>query len=93
MSDYRDPTNPRDPRRPDLGEAYSSWSAATWAWIGGIALAVIIVVLIFAGTGGDRTAQRDMQPPATTGQQPATPPAKGPTSPTPAPTPAPGPAK
>ena len=70
-------SDPRDPRHksPELAGTYDSWSGTTWAWIGGIALAVIIVVPIFASSDGNRTAQQQAMPPATTGQ-PANPPAR-----------------
>jgi hypothetical protein len=69
MSDYRDP-NYRDPMRdPSLDMESGGWSAATWGWIAGIA--VVVLVLIFAATGGDNRTASDSKssPPATTGQR------------------------
>jgi hypothetical protein len=79
MTDYRDPNNRdpnyrdptyRDPARPDyrdLDTPARAWSNATWGWIAGIA--VVILVLIFAFSGGsERTANNEANPPATTGQ-------------------------
>jgi len=92
MTDYRDP-NYRDPTRPDrdpLGGA-QPWSNATWGWIAGIAIVVLVLIFAF-GTGGDRVATDNKSPPATTGQRPAPAPGgAGPKSeaPTPSP-PAPG---
>ena len=104
MTDYRDP-NYRDPARPgyrdpNLPADSQPWSNATWGWIAGIA--VVVLVLIFAfSTGSDRTASNATNPPATTTGQGGTPPALpgGPKSdapttnrPAPAPAPAPSPA-
>jgi hypothetical protein len=101
MTDYRDP-NYRDPNRPmgyrdpDLSTDAQPWSNATWGWIAGIA--VVVLVLIFAfGTGGDKVASDNTAPPATTGQRNVPPPGPGgpksdsPTMNRPAPTPAPAP--
>ena len=100
MTDYRDP-NYRDPNRPyrdpDLSTDAQPWSNATWGWIAGIA--VVVLVLIFAfGTGPERVATDTTSPPATTGQRNVPPPgADGPKSQAPsmnrpAPQPAPMPA-
>jgi hypothetical protein len=78
MTDYRDP-NYRDPAKPgyrDINAPADSraWSNATWGWIAGIA--VVVLVLIFAFSNGtQRTATDEANPPATTGQRttPATP--------------------
>ena len=99
MTDYRDP-NYRDPNRPiyrdpDPADA-QPWSNATWGWIAGIA--VVVLVLIFAfGTGGEKVATDKTSPPATTGQRTVPPPGPGgpksdapamnPSTPTPAPDP------
>ena len=88
MTDYRDP-NYRDPLRsgdrdPALAPDGQPWSNATWGWIAGIA--VVVLVLIFAfGRGGDQLATDTEVPPATTGQRtmPLPPPA-GPKSDAPA---------
>lgn len=100
MTDYRDP-NYRDPARPgyrDLNTPADSqaWSNATWGWIAGIA--VVVLVLIFAfSSGNQRTAVDESNPPATIGQR-TTPPAPAPSTglntgaPTARPAPAPAPA-
>jgi hypothetical protein len=78
MTDYRDP-NDRDPNRPMYRDPdpmnMQPWSNATWGWIAGIA--VVVLVLIFAfGSGGERTAS-NTSPPATTGQGAVPPPGPG----------------
>ena len=101
MTDYRDP-NYRDPTRPG---AYrdpvapanpNHWSTATWGWIAGISVVVLILIFAFGmGSNGERTAKDTAPPPATTGQGPV-PPAKAPAqapSMNPAPTPPAPPAK
>ena len=48
MTDYRDP-NYRDPNQPgyrDPSYPAASWSNATWGWIAGIS--VVVLILIFA---------------------------------------------
>ena len=97
MTDYRDP-NYRDPSRPGYRDPVTDaqpWSNATWGWIAGIA--VVVLVLIFAfGTGGERVADTK-SPPATTGQRDVPPPGgAGPKSDAPTmnqPAPAPRPAQ
>jgi hypothetical protein len=80
MTDYRDP-NYRDPNRPiyrdpDPSMGAQPWSNATWGWIAGIA--VVVLVLIFAfGTGSERVASDNASPPATTGQRSVPPPGPG----------------
>jgi hypothetical protein len=88
MTDYRDPNyrnpnNPNDPG-PDFGPGARSWSNATWGWIAGIAVVVLVLILVF-GSGGDttRTANDAANPPSTTGQRMAPPAAPA----TPAPVP------
>jgi hypothetical protein len=83
MTDYRDPnyreSNYRDPNLPPGAEP---WSNSTWGWIAGIAVAVLVLVFVFAG-GRDttRTADEPANPPATVGQRPMAPaPPAGPTS-------------
>jgi hypothetical protein len=92
MTDYRDP-NLRGDRDLDRRMNAGPWSAATWGWIAGIAVVVLILILVF-GTGGDteRIATDTAKPPATTGQRtvpPASP--KGPISDAPTSRPAPAP--
>ena len=94
MTDYRDP-NYRDPSAPDYrrpGMDAGAWSNATWGWIAGIC--VVVLVLIFAfGSVSDKTqtATDGAPPPATTGQRPAPPaaglPSDAPTQNRPAPAP------
>ena len=72
MTDYRDP-NYRDPARPGYRDPNApadsqAWSNATWGWIAGIA--VVVLVLIFAfSSGNQRSAVDEANPPATTGQR------------------------
>jgi hypothetical protein len=102
MTDYRDP-NYRDPnyrnpnRDPDLADQ-QSWSGATWGWIAGIAIVVLVLVFAFGNMRDTSTTATDTSnPPASTvGQgsralpdsRPSTPPA-GPTMNRPEPAPAP----
>jgi hypothetical protein len=83
MTDYRDPSH-RGERDADRYSDSQPWSAATWGWIAGIAVVVLILIFVF-GTGGDteRTATDTGAPPATTGQR-TTPPAAMPKAPPPA---------
>jgi hypothetical protein len=98
MTDYRDP-NFRDPNRPDHRDPLvqrdaDRWSTATWGWIAGLSVVVLILIFAFGMSGdGDRTARDTAQPPATTGQRqlPPAPPA-GTKSETPSVIPAPVPA-
>ena len=82
MTDYRDP-NYRDPTRPGgyrdpVAPAGSSWSTATWGWIAGISVVLLILIFAFGMSGdGDRSAKDTTRPPATTGQS-SQPPAKAP---------------
>ena len=103
MTDYRDP-NYLDPNRPGYRDPVASadpnrWSTATWGWIAGISVVVLILIFAFGMSGdGDRTAKDTTRPPATTGQRilPPAPPAGAPAdapSMTPAPTPPAPPAK
>src|SRR5262245_34973156 len=78
MTDYRDP-NYRDPNRPiyrdsDPADA-QPWSNATWGWIAGIAV-VVLVLICALGTGGETVADTTA-PPATTGQRNGPPPGPG----------------
>jgi hypothetical protein len=99
MTDYRDP-NYRDPNRPGYRDPAapadaSHWSTATWGWIAGISVVVLILIFAFGMSGnGDRTATDKTRPPATTGERtmPPAPPAAAPSqapsmNPAPAPTP------
>jgi hypothetical protein len=97
MTDYRDP-NYRAPNRPAYPEADPSegqaWSNATWGWIAGIAVAVLVLIFIF-GSVDQRTATDQSSPPAATTGQRANPPAPPSRVPNEAPTmirPAPAPA-
>jgi hypothetical protein len=98
MTDYRDP-NYRDPMRPDfrdpaLNPASQSWSNATWGWIAGIAIVVLVLAVMFSGGTSDRTATDTANPPPTVGQRttppapPALPKSEAPTMNRPAPEPA-----
>jgi len=73
MTDYRDP-NYRDPTRPDMRDPMiaptnSSWSNATWGWIAGIAIVILVAAVMFTGGNSDRTATDTANPPATIGQR------------------------
>jgi hypothetical protein len=102
MTDYRDP-NYRDPNRPgyrDPSMPAESWSTATWGWIAGISVVVLILIFAFGMSGNDQTAKDTTNPPATTGQRtvPPAPPSDAPqqapsANPAPAPAPAPTPPK
>ena len=103
MTDYRDP-NYRDPIRPGYRDPVGSadanhWSTATWGWIAGISVVVLILIFAFGmGGTGDQTAKDTTRPPATSGQRalPPAPPAGAPAeapSMNPAPTPPSPPAK
>jgi hypothetical protein len=96
MTDYRDP-NYRDPNRPGYRDpslpADASWSTATWGWIAGISVVVLVLIFAFGMRGDDRTANDTTRPPATTGQRtvPPAPPAGAPAE-APSMNPAPAPA-
>jgi hypothetical protein len=75
MTDYRDPDHRGGaPGYSDGGASRGRWTSATWGWIIGIAL--IILVLIFAvGSGNEyQVADDDAVVPATTGQRQVVPP-------------------
>jgi hypothetical protein len=98
MTDYRDPNN-RDPMRPDLRDpaltpASQPWSNATWGWIAGIAIVVLVLAVMFSGGNSDRVATDTANPPPTVGQRttlpaPTTPSSEAPTMNRPAPAPTP----
>jgi hypothetical protein len=86
MTDYRDP-NYRDPTRPGgyrdpvAPADPNHWSTATWGWIAGISVVVLILIFAFGmGGEGDRTAKDTARPQTTTGQRalPPAPPAGAP---------------
>jgi hypothetical protein len=86
MTDYRDPTY-RDPnlprsRDPDLAADGGSWSSATWGWIAGIAVVVLVMLFIFS-SGPDTPRTTSTAPSTTTGES-TTPPAMRPQAPAPA---------
>ena len=99
MTDYRDP-NYRDPSRPgyrdpNLPAESSQWSTATWGWIAGLSVVVLILIFAFGMSGdGDRIATDNSKVPATTGQRtlPPAPPAADPKQEAPSMNPAPNPA-
>jgi hypothetical protein len=101
---YRDPTY-RDPMRPDptlrdpnMSADSQPWSNATWGWIAGIAVVVLVLAVMFSGGDSTRTADQPANPPSTVGQRttppapPAAPNSEAPTMNRPAPAPAPAPA-
>jgi hypothetical protein len=98
MTDFRDPNRP-DYRDPQLSTDAQPWSSATWGWIAGIAIVVLVLIFAF-GTGSDRVADTT-SPPGTVGQRttpppgPAGPKTDAPTMnrPAPAPSPAPDPGR
>jgi len=97
MTDYRDP-NYRDPNRPGYRDPNipadpNHWSTATWGWIAGLSVVVLILIFAFGMGGSNQTAQDTAKPPATTGQRtlPPAPPA-GTKSEAPSMNPAPAPA-
>jgi hypothetical protein len=100
MTDYRDPDyrDPRlrDPAAPDYHRTGmddgGSWSNATWGWIAGICVVVLLLIFAFgSGTDNTQTAREGVNPPATIGQRPTppAPPAAGPLNEAPAARPAP----
>ncbi len=88
MTEYRDPFS-RDPNspRPDPDAMRESWSNATWGWIAGIAVVVLLVLLVFGRTNQPtQTATApQMNPPAGNLEPPGMRPAPGVPAPTPAP--------
>ena len=83
MTDFRDPKN-RDPNAPvyrdpmasnppNMGPDNPPWSMATWGWIGGIAVVLLIIVVMFSSGNSIRTATDTANPPATIGQRTAPP--------------------
>jgi hypothetical protein len=58
----------------------NQWSTATWGWIAGISVVVLILIFAFGMGADDRTANDATLPPATTGQRtvPPAPPAGAP---------------
>jgi hypothetical protein len=74
---YRDPNNPgyRDPMNPmthtpNLSPDDQPWSMATWGWIGGIAIAVLVLVVMLSSGNSTRTADDQLaNPPSTIGQR------------------------
>jgi hypothetical protein len=90
---YGDPMRPAARRKPGVSANPNHWSTATWGWIAGISVVVLILIFAF-GIGGDRVATDTNRPQATTGQRtvPPAPPAGAPSeapsmNPGPAPTP------
>jgi len=100
MTDYRDP-NYRDPMRPGgyrdpvVPADPNQWSTATWGWIAGISVVVLILIFAFGmgGSDGNRAAQDTSRPQTTTGQRavPPAPPATAPAEKAPSMNPAPAP--
>jgi hypothetical protein len=93
MTDYRDP-NYRDPMRPAMHDpsevtGAQPWSNATWGWIAGIAIVVLVLAVMLSGGDSTRTADQPANPPTTTGQRtaPLAPPSDAPTMNRPAPAP------
>jgi hypothetical protein len=89
MTDYRDPRNPDlNPRNPDLNRRWppvvrgpDAASNSSWAWIAGIVMVVLVLILAFgSGRVANRSATNGANPPATTGQGMAPPAAPAPTS-------------
>jgi hypothetical protein len=65
---YRDPSMP----------AEAAWSTATWGWIAGLSVVVLILIFAFGMSGpSDQTTRDSSAPPTTTGQRtpPPAPPA------------------
>ena len=96
MTDYRDPKfrDSNDPRLdPKLSADEQPWSNATWGWIAGVSVAVLILVLV-AGSSREpvrtATGPTTMNPPATSPMSPPTalPPTASPEASPPAPAPA-----
>lgn len=85
MTDYRDPRNSDLNRRePPLARGTDAAANTSWAWIAGIVLVVLVLILAFgSGRVTDRSATNTANPPATTGQRSTTP-----ATPAPAPPPA-----
>ena len=68
MTDFPDP-NYRDPMRanrdPNLPADSQPWSNATWGWIAGIAVVVLVLAVMFSGGDSTRTADQPANPPET----------------------------
>lgn len=75
MTDYRDPRNPDLNRRePPIVRRTDAASSSYWAWIAGIVLVVLVLILAFgSGPVTKRSATNGANPPATTGQGTAPP--------------------
>lgn len=79
-------TDPRDfDQRADMhrrAELERMGSSSPWGWIAGAVFIIVILLLVFAGGNGERTARNEANPPATTGMAPPTaPPAATPPAP------------
>lgn len=73
MTDYRDP-NYRDANRPAYRDPSmpgdTAWSSATWGWIAGLSVVVLILIFAFGMSGpSEQTASDRAVPPSTTGQR------------------------
>jgi hypothetical protein len=70
MTDYRDPRNTGMNRRePPIARDTDGAASTSWAWIAGIVLVVLVLVLAFgSGRVTDRSATNGANPPTTTGQ-------------------------
>jgi hypothetical protein len=80
MTDYRDPRNPDLNRRePPIVRGSDAASSSFWAWIAGIVLVVLVLILAFgSGHVTKRSATNGGNAPATTGQGTAPPAAPAP---------------
>jgi hypothetical protein len=51
---------------------HTTGTSTPWGWIPAAMFVIVILVLVFSGREGTRTAREDANPPATTGMAPKT---------------------
>jgi hypothetical protein len=81
MTDYRDPRNRNLDDPPPIARGTDGATSSSWAWIAGIVLIVLVLILAFgSGRVANRSATNGANPPATTGQGTTPPTAPAPSS-------------